>query len=303
MVADDTNATYLPLKLTTTGPFGLPAVTPLSPSAWEPSGACERRTVTGVQPSSRPTVKRSMQVSRRKTSHASLVSPGTRFDAFEAKMATRPNMPMPPLMLGPFGGAPSGATEMGNGMARADGAVTTNVSELLVPPPGGGFSTVTTAFVGFSTSAGKMAALTCVALMKVVTRAAPFQYTVAPCTKPVPDTTRSNAGRPASTVAGSRPVRAGGAAAELIVKATAADVPPPGAGLTTVTCAVPAFATSVAEIAAVSCVLLTKVVDRDSPFQYTAEAEMNPEPLAVSVNVAPPAVALVGDSDVSVGKG
>src|SRR5438876_9016233 len=47
---------------------------------------------------------------------------------------------------------------------------------------------------------------------------------------------------------------------EVIVKVGAFEVPPPGAGVTTVTCAVPTVATSVARIVARSCVLLANVV-------------------------------------------
>ena len=50
---------------------------------------------------------------------------------------------------------------------------------------------------------------------------------------------------------------------------TAFDAPPPGAGLNTVTLAVPAVAMSANVIAAVSCVPLTYVVVRFSPFQRT----------------------------------
>src|SRR5260221_12086776 len=47
-----------------------------------------------------------------------------------------------------------------------------------------------------------------------------------------------------------------------IVNGSAADVPPPGAGVKTVTCAVAGAATSAAPIDARSCVLLTNVVAR-----------------------------------------
>ena len=61
------------------------------------------------------------------------------------------------------------------------------------------------------------------------------------------------------------------------------EVPPPGAGLNTVTEPEPAAARSGAVIAAVSCVLLTKVVVRAVPFQFTMEPETNPVPFTVSV--------------------
>src|SRR5690242_16648703 len=57
----------------------------------------------------------------------------------------------------------------------------------------------------------------------------------------------------------------------VIVKFAALEVPPPGGGLMTVTCALPALAISPAKIAAVSCPEFTKVVARLEPFQSTRE--------------------------------
>jgi len=78
------------------------------------------------------------------------------------------------------------------------------------------------------------------------------------------------------------------------VNVAAAEVPPPGAGFTTVTLAMPAAAMSVARIVAVSCVGETNVVARAAPFQFTVELLKKLPPLTVSVAVGPPAVALVG---------
>jgi hypothetical protein len=76
-----------------------------------------------------------------------------------------------------------------------------------------------------------------------------------------------------------------------MMNVAAAEVPPPGAGLTTVTLAVPAAAMSVAGIVAVSCVGETNVVARAAPFQFTVEPLTKLPPLAVSVAAGPPAVA------------
>ena len=81
------------------------------------------------------------------------------------------------------------------------------------------------------------------------------------------------------------------------------DVPPPGAGFTTVTLKVPAFEMSVALIVAVSLVELTKEVVRADPAQSTVDVFTKLVPVTVSVKPAPPAVALLGDSDVIVGLG
>ena len=71
-------------------------------------------------------------------------------------------------------------------------------------------------------------------------------------------------------------------------------MPPPGVGLKTVTCAVPALVKSVAGICAVSCVALTKVVARLLPFQRTTEPLMKPVPLTVKVMPELPAFAVFG---------
>src|SRR5437868_15080625 len=80
----------------------------------------------------------------------------------------------------------------------------------------------------------------------------------------------------------------------LMVKVAPLDGPPPGVGLKTVTLAVPAVAMSAAVIAAVSCVLLPKVVIRSDPFKRTFDPFTKFVPLTVSVKFAPPAVAEFG---------
>ena len=85
------------------------------------------------------------------------------------------------------------------------------------------------------------------------------------------------------------------------VNVAAPDVPPPGGGKKTVTCDVPAVATSAAVIEARSCVALTNVVARSVPFHRTTAADVNPVPFTVNVNAALPATVDAGDSDVTVG--
>ena len=89
----------------------------------------------------------------------------------------------------------------------------------------------------------------------------------------------------------------------LIVNVCAFDVPPPGAGFTTVTFAVPAAATLAAGTMAVSCVAETKVVTNGEPFQLTVEVETNLVPFTVKVNWALPAMVELGLSEVVVGTG
>src|SRR2546430_9843918 len=79
-----------------------------------------------------------------------------------------------------------------------------------------------------------------------------------------------------------------------MVNVAAAEVPPPGAGLTTVTLAMPAAAMSAARIVAVSCVGETNVVARAAPFQFTVEVLTKLLPLTVKVAAGPPAVSADG---------
>jgi hypothetical protein len=80
-------------------------------------------------------------------------------------------------------------------------------------------------------------------------------------------------------------------------------VPPPGGAFTTVTEAVPAVWMSAAEMEAISLVLLTNVVVRADPFQFTTEPETKFEPFTVRVKAGPPAVALLGEIELIAGTG
>src|SRR5437762_9464052 len=117
----------------------------------------------------------------------------------------------------------------------------------------------------------------------------------------MPFTVGGKAAAPTATLAGDSDEIVG--AGLLMENVRAADVPPPGAGVTTVTEAVPVAAMSAAGIAAVSCVALTKVVVRAAPFHCTVAPFTKPLPVSVSVKPAPPTIALAGDSEVSVGAG
>ena len=85
---------------------------------------------------------------------------------------------------------------------------------------------------------------------KVVGRSLPFQRTTELLTKFVPVMVRVNPPLPVTTVAGLMLLIVGNGF--VMVKVAVLDVPPPGAGLKTVTFAVPAVATSLAGIVAVS---------------------------------------------------
>lgn len=82
---------------------------------------------------------------------------------------------------------------------------------------------------------------------------------------------------------------------DVMVNVSELEIPPPG--LATVMLDVPAAVISDAGTVAVNCVALTNVVVRVELFQRTAAPERKPWPLTVSVNCAPPAVAVAGVSD------
>jgi hypothetical protein len=86
-----------------------------------------------------------------------------------------------------------------------------------------------------------------------------------------------------------------------MVKFIGLEVPPPGAGLVTVTAGVPVEAMAAAGMAAVNCVELTNVVVGAAPPKLTIEAATKLVPLIVSVRAAPPATALFGEIAVIVG--
>src|SRR5712691_4962441 len=147
-------------------------------------------------------------------------------------------------------------------------------------------------------------AATCADETNVVVRLTPFHRTIDPTTKFVPFTVSVNAGPPAGADAGLSPVVVGsGLGAEEMVKVCAFDVPPPGAGLNTVTDAVPIVAMSPLGIDAVNRADETNIVVRLAPFHRTTDPLMKFVPFTVSVNAAPPAGADVGFSPVVIGTG
>jgi hypothetical protein len=102
-------------------------------------------------------------------------------------------------------------------------------------------------------SAAVMAAVTCVALTKVVVFAAPLKLTTDEETKFVPVAVSVKAAPPAVALVGEMEVNVGtGLLATLTLKFTAVEVPPPGAAFVTVTGKDPAEAISDARIAAVT---------------------------------------------------
>jgi len=88
-----------------------------------------------------------------------------------------------------------------------------------------------------------------------------------------------------------------------MVKLIALEVPPPGAGLVTVTAGVPVEAMLAAGMAAVNCMELTKVVAGADPPKLTVEAATKFVPLIMRVKAGLPATILCGEIVVMVGVG
>jgi hypothetical protein len=81
------------------------------------------------------------------------------------------------------------------------------------------------------------------------------------------------------------------------------DVPPPGAGLTTVIVAVRGVAKLAEDTVAVNCEELTYVVTNGTPFQFTVEPATKPNPLTVKVYAEPPGTVAAGVIGYNAGTG
>lgn len=164
--------------------------------------------------------------------------------------------------------------------AAAGGLNTVNVSTFDVPPPpppSVRVNTVTGTIAAEATSAAEIAALSPVGPAKVVVRVLPFHWTTEHGTRLPPlallaSTPSMNAADPAATLGGNRLAITGlgsGVVDGATVKGEDREARDGIVALETVTLAGPGKAVSVAEIAAVSCVALMKVVWRGEPFQFT----------------------------------
>src|SRR5439155_622927 len=179
-------------------------------------------------------------------------------------------------------GSPAVALDGVSDSTLGTGFSIVNVRSPDVPPPGAAVNTDTCDVPATATSDAGIDACSCVPLTNVVARAAPFQRTTEVLTNPLPFTVTVNAGSPAVALDGVSDSALGTGFA--IVNVRSPDVPPPGAGVNTDTCAVPAAVTSDAGIDACSCVPLTNVVVRGAPFQRTTDELANPLPFTVKVN-------------------
>lgn len=127
---------------------------------------------------------------------------------------------------------------------------TGNSTAPLDPPPGAGLLTTTGKDPAVAMSGAVTAIVTCVELTNVTVLAAALNVPVAPLTKLEPLMVRVKAAPPAVALVGENDVIVG--TGLLTVKLLVIEVPPPGAGLVTVTPKVPAVAMSAAVIAAVT---------------------------------------------------
>ncbi len=178
---------------------------------------------------------------------------------------------------------------------------TVNCCALEVPPPGAGFVTVMLNVPAVARSVTGIAAVSCVALMKVVVRAEPLKFTAELETKFVPFTVSVKAASVTDLLVGEMLVVVG--VTLFTVNVCALDVPPPGTGFVTVMLDVPAVVRSLAGMEAVSCVELIKVVVRAEPPKFTTEFVTKFVPLTVSVKTPSPTFLLVGEMLVVVGAG
>ncbi|MBI3061376.1 MAG: hypothetical protein HYY83_05295 [Deltaproteobacteria bacterium] len=217
-----------------------------------------------------------------------------------------PQPPLHSLKLAPAAGASVSVTAFTVNVAEHDEEqlipagllVTVPVPEPLTVD---GLNTVTSAVPAVAMSLEEIVACSLVPLTKVVVRFELFQRTTDADTKLLPVTVSVNPAPPVVALLGESEAAAG--TGWLMVKVRAADVPPPGRGSNAVISAVPAVAMSLEEMAACNWVLLTNVVVRFEPFQRTTDVDTKLLPVTVSVNPAPPAVALLGESAVSAGTG
>lgn len=159
--------------------------------------------------------------------------------------------------------------------------------------------TVTLTVPGPESSAAGTAALTCVALTKVVVNAEPFHIAAAPEKKLVPVMTMVKAAPPVVAELGLKLVTVGGGGA-FTVNAVPVEAP---LAVVTVRLAVPGEAIRLAGTDALTCVPLTKVVVNAVAFHFAAAPEKKFVPLITMVRAAPPAVAEAGLKLVMAGGG
>lgn len=132
------------------------------------------------------------------------------------------------------------------------GLLMVNIASGESPPPGGGVFTESFKIAAVAKSATDNVVVSCVAEITFVARSAPLTFITELGRKPVPFTVKIVAALPTKTEFGVSVIEPG--AGLLIAKLRVLEVPPPGAGLTIVSAAVPAFAMSAAVTPMDNCV-------------------------------------------------
>ncbi len=161
-------------------------------------------------------------------------------------------------------------------------------------------TTVMAAFPGVITKLAGTVAVNCVALTKVVDNCEPFHSTTAPGVNPLPFTNNVKDRCPSTTLDGLSELIAGGA--DCVVGFTLKPMLlEPRLFAMTMTGNVPGAVIRFAGTKTVNCVALLNVVDNGEPFQYATVPGVNPVPFTVNVKAGPPAFALAGLSEPTVG--
>jgi len=181
------------------------------------------------------------------------------------------------------------------------GLLIVNVCELEVPPPGTGFTTVIGSVPAVAISAAVIVAVSVVLETNVVALLEPLKSTVDDALKFVPVTVRVNCAPPAVVEVGEILVVVG--TGFLTVKVCAPDVPPPGAGFTTVMESVPPTVMSPAGMVTLIVVLEINVVVSATPLKSMVDDALKFVPVTVRVKDEPPAVVDVGEMELVVGAG
>jgi hypothetical protein len=165
-----------------------------------------------------------------------------------------------PLIVSVIGLLPAAAEEgdrlvtVGGGLP---GACTVNCTAVEVPPPGAGFETATGKVPALAKSLAGSVAVTTLEPTKVVARGAPAKFAVEEAMNPLPLIVSVMGLLPAAAEEGDTLVTVGtGLAVACTVKSTGDELPPPGAGLETITGKAPALARSLAGTPAMSSVRL-----------------------------------------------
>ena len=170
-----------------------------------------------------------------------------------------------------------------------------------MPPPGAGLKTVTLTVPVEIRSLARICALSEVGLPYVVVLGDPFHRMTEPLTKFVPVTVSGKAPLVVVAEFGDRVATVGTGLTTL--NGWALDVPPPGAGLKTVTLMVPVEIRSLARICALSEVGLPYVVVLGDPFHRTTEPLTKFVPVTVSGKAPLTVVAELGDRAATDGTG